>query len=531
MIKRLYNFENNFTLGKAALIIGFLTLLSRLVGFFRQFLLASNFGLGDTLDVYLTAFRIPDTIFNLLILGTLSAAFIPVFSDYLHKNKDHAFKIASSVINLAFLAVTAISILAFILARPLTEWITPGFSGAKLDLTVDLTRIMLVSPIIFTISNAFSSILSSFKKFIAVNVAGILYNIGIIFGLIYLYPKFGPAGLAFGVVLGAILHALIQIPELIRTGFRWKFILDLKDAGVKKIIKLFLPRIFGLDISVISLLVATFVGSLLAPGSIAAYNLANDLQAVPLGIFAFSTAIALFPVLSENFSKKEEFKFLQNLEKAIIQILIFIIPISLWILIFRAQIVRLIYGHGQIGWEQTIILFNALGVFCIALFSQSLTPLFARTFYSRQDTKTPVIIGIISMIINAFASYYLALSYGVIGMVGGFVIASFINVVLLFSILHMQLRKNNPLEHMQMFDRQLLLELSKIVCAAIIAGLISYAYLYIIEPYLNTRTTLGLFLQVSIAGSAGLVGYVIILYLTNNLFARQVLTKLKIINR
>ncbi len=528
MIQRIRNFENNFTIGKAALLIGILTLASRLLGFFRQFLFASKFGLSDTLDVYVTAFRIPDTIFSLLILGTLSVAFIPVFSELYMQDKEKAMKLASTVLNTALLFMLFVSIGLFIFMEPLTRLLVPGFAEDKLQQTVNLTRVILLSPIIFTISNVFSSVLTSFKRFFAVNIAAIFYNVGIIFGLLVLYPRMGLTGLGIGVLLGAALHALIQIPELLRTGFRWQPILDLRDAGFRKMARLFLPRIFGLDITAISLLIAAYVGSLLAEGSISAYNLANDLQALPIGLFALSTAAALFPILSQNFAQKDEDRFIHNLQKAILQILVFIIPVSIWMLIFRAQVVRLVYGHGEIGWEQTILLFNTLGVFTIALFSQSLTPLFARAFYARQNTKTPVIIGLFAMAINAVASYTLAQHFGVIGIVGGFVIASFTNVVLLFGALRVNMAKTAPHDLLHAFDTTLIKEVSKIALASLVAGVISYGYLYLIEPFVNTQLTVGIFVQVAFAGLAGLLGYIVLLYWMNNEFAHNILEKLKI---
>jgi putative peptidoglycan lipid II flippase len=528
MISKLKNFENNFTVGKAALLIGSLTLASRLIGFFRQYLFASSLGLSDTLDIYVTAFRIPDTIFNLLILGTLSVAFIPVFSGYYMKDKERAMRIANTVLNGALVAMFFICVLLFIFAHPLTKLLVPGFSPEKLAQTATLTRFMLLSPIIFTASNVFSSILSSFKRFFAVNIAAIFYNFGIIAGLLLFYPSMGLRGLGLGVVLGALLHAAIQFPQLYKLGFRWRLVFDYKDSGVKKIMHLFLPRIFGLDISVISLLVASYVGSLLAEGSIAAYQLASDLQAVPIGIFALSTSIALFPILSENFANKDEPRFMQNLEKAVIQILILIIPTTVWMLLFRAQIVRVIYGHGEIGWEQTIILFNTLGVFTLALFSQSLTPLLARAFYARHNTRTPVILGLFSMGINAVSSYFLAQSFGVTGIVAGFAIASFCNCALLFLTLRYSLYKETSVETIHHFDIYLLKNILKIVTAALIAGAVSYAYLYLIEPLVNTRTTLGIFTQVSLAGLAGLASYLLMLYWMRNQFILDFIDKVSI---
>jgi putative peptidoglycan lipid II flippase len=526
MLKRIRGIENNFSLGKAAAFIGILSLLSRLLGFYRQYLFASSFGLSDTLDIYIAAFRIPDTIFNLLILGTLSAAFIPVFSQYYLKNKQQAFEIANSILNFSFLVMLVICGVAFIFASPLTHLLVPGFDPDKLQQTVFLTRILLVSPIIFTISNIFSSILLSFKRFIAVNIAALFYNAGIIFGLIFLYPNWGMAGLGIGVIIGALLHALIQLPELIHQGWRFSFILKLKSDGVKKILTLFIPRIFGLDISFVSLLIASFIGSYLAEGSIAAYTLANDLQALPIGIFAISTATALFPLLSENFAKNDHESFIKNLERGMLQVLIFIIPISIWMLLFRAQIVRIIYGHGKIDWNQTILLFNTFGVFTIALFSQALAPLLARAFYARQNTKIPLIIGLCSFVINAVSSYIFSLYFGVVGMVIGFCLASFCNTVLLFIFLRLDLSKQVPQNLIHDFDSNILKQSLKIIFAAGIAGLVSYSYLYLVAPFLNTKTVIGLITQIGLSGLAGLVVYLILLYLLKNPMVKSLINKI-----
>ena len=264
MMRLLKSAENNFSVSKAALIVGFFSLLSRLVGLIRDRLFASQFGAGDTLDIYYAAFRIPDFIFNLLILGTLSVAFIPVFTELLTRDEEKAYKVANSILNFSFLAMAVICAGLMLAAEPITKLLVPGFTGQKFLDTVILTRIFLVSPIIFTISNIFSSILNSQKKFIIANVAPIMYNVGIIFGLLVLYPRFGLKGLGFGVVIGALLHLLVQIPEAIHFGYRWQPIVDLRDGHFKKILKLFLPRILGVDNSQISLLIGSVVGSVLA---------------------------------------------------------------------------------------------------------------------------------------------------------------------------------------------------------------------------------------------------------------------------
>jgi putative peptidoglycan lipid II flippase len=510
MIKKLKKLEDTFHIGQATLIIASFTLLSRLTGFLRDILLARQLGLSTESDIYFTAFRIPDLVYNLLILGTLSVAFIPVFSEYYLKNKPRAFAIASSIMNLSGVGMIIICGAIFVFAKPLTELIAPGFNPVDTARTVMITRIMLLSPIIFTISNVLSSMLISLKKFLIVNIAPLLYNLGIIIGIIFLYPRFGLSGLAYGVILGALLHMAIQIPEVMRYGFRWKPQWEYQDAGVKKIGTLFLPRIFGLDNSYVNLIIVSIIGSTLITGSITAFNYANNIAAVALGIFALSSAIAVFPVLSEFFAGKNNKGFIRTLQHTIIRVLYFMVPITILLLLLRAHIVRLLLGYGRCDWNCTIVTFNTLGVLALGLVAQSLIPLFARAFYARQNTKTPVIISLIGMVINASLSFLLSHGLGVVGIALGFVIATTVQCILLFVALHRDISEQiGSAKHtLHVFDATIVVQTFKILLSSMLLGLVTYVALYLVDPILNTRTVVGIFLQASIATLAGVTSYV-----------------------
>jgi putative peptidoglycan lipid II flippase len=510
MINRLKQLESTFHIGQATIIIASFTLLSRLTGFGRDILLASRLGLSANSDIYFTAFRIPDTIYNLLILGTLSVALIPVFSQYYLKDRPRAYNIASTVLNISSLTMFAICAIIFVFALPLTKLIAPGFSAEQISETAAVTRIMMLSPIIFTISNVFSSVLISMKKFIIVNIAPLLYNVGIIFGILFLYPRYGIAGLAYGVIFGAILHVGIQIPEALRHGFRWRPVMNLADPGVQKIGALFLPRIVGLDSSYVNLIVVSIIGSTLITGSITAFNYANNIQAVALGIFALSSAVAIFPVLSEYFAQDDVKGFVRTLQRTIIRVLYFIIPITILILLLRAHVVRLLLGYGNCDWNCTITTFNTLGVLALGLVAQSLIPLFARSFYARQNTKTPVIISLVSMAISGVGSYYLAQGLGIVGVALGFVIASTVQCILLFVYLHRALESNDTEteQTLRVFDSTIVTQTLKILLASVILGAVSYGVLYLVDPILNTHTIFGIFAQSALSTGLGGVAYV-----------------------
>ncbi|MCL5008831.1 MAG: murein biosynthesis integral membrane protein MurJ [Patescibacteria group bacterium] len=501
----LKNLETNFNSSKAALIVGFLTLASRLVGLLRDRLFASKFGAGDILDAYYAAFRIPDLIFNLLVLGTLSVAFIPVFTSLLIKDKQRAIKNANTVLNFSAGIMTLFCLLLLLLSKPLTHLLVPGFTGQKLQNTLLLTRIFLLSPIIFTISNVFSSVLNASKRFFIVGFAPVLYNLGIIFGLLVLYPKLGIMGLGLGVILGAVLHALCQIPEVLSLGFSWQPVLDIKDEAVRKIGRLFLPRIIGVDNSQVSLLIGSVVGSVLASGSIAVFTLANNLQAVPVGIFAISSAVAIFPVLSEEYARQEHEKFLNSLRETIVQISFYIIPISILLLLLRAHAVRLAFGAGKFNWDDTRATFQVLGIFSISLFTQALSPLFSRAFYARHNTKIPVVINLGAMALNAFLAYYLGLRMGISGVAWGFTLSSILNAIALFVVLHYSLSESVDNSHaLRLFDQQLVDSLLKILAASLAMGLVTYAWLYALAPWLDTHTGLGLLVQSGVSAFFGL---------------------------
>jgi putative peptidoglycan lipid II flippase len=501
----------------ATIIVASFGLLSRASGFIRELLLAKSFGIGSELDIYYTAFRIPDIIYNLLILGTLGAAFIPVFVASYNKNIDAANQLAADVLTTATVIMAAITGIAILAARPLTTWLVPGFSGAQLETTITLTRILLLSPILFTISSVITSYMQSLNRFVMGSLAPILYNLGIIGGLLWLYPHFGLRGLAYGVIIGAGLHVLVQVPSAWKAGLRASIMVNLTSPELRKIGKLFLPRIIGLDISYVSLLIASFVGSLLPVGSIAAFNLANNIQTLPLGVFAVSIATTMFPGLASSYGDGDDSRFLELLKVNLIRVWFWIIPATVGMLLLRAHIVRLAYGYGKFDWAGTIMTFTVLGVLTLGLLSQATSTVLARAFYARQNTITPVIIGLITIGINAVGSYALARALGVTGIAAGFVIASWCNMILLMSSLRHALLKpitntgaSNLLQYLHSFDAGLISATTKIVIASTGLGLATYSALYAASTVVNTHTIAGIATQTVIATTAGAVTYFLI---------------------
>lgn len=429
--------DNKSTIMTGAALIAVFSLVSRILGMYRDRIFSSMFGAGAALDAYYSAFRIPDTIFNLIVVGALSSAFIPVFTEYLVKySKKEAFKLSNNLLTLLMMGLIGISVIIFFLSPYIIPFIAPGLSDEGKALSSNLTQIMLLTPIFFGISNIFSGILNSLKKFFFYSLAPVTYNIGIIAGTLILAPKYGVYGIAIGVVLGSFLHMLIQLPSVLKLGYRLKLLFDFTHEGVKRVLVLMGPRTLGLAVYQINLFVSTAIATTLAVGSVAIYNFANNLQSLPYSLFGISISTAAFPVLAAAASKGDANSFISNVSKTLRQILFFIIPVSILMLLLRAQIVRIVLGSGKFDWEDTILTASALGYFVLSLFAQSLVPLFAKAFYSIQNTIVPVTVSIISMVINIILALVLAPEMGVAGIALAFSVASLLNMFLLLVILH-----------------------------------------------------------------------------------------------
>lgn len=506
---------------KATIIIGLFSLLAKISGLARDAILAHEFGTSTIIDAYAAAFRIPDFIFNLLILGTVSVAFIPIFSEVLSKDKEHAYRFASGILNVTLLAMAALSLLALLFIDPLLRLIAPGFGAETLQLTKSFTVMLLLSPIFHALSSVVSSILNAYRKFALMAAAPLLYNLGIIAGIVFFYPAFGAKGIAAGVILGAFLHLLIQVPQLFSLKFKYSLTIHL-DKHFFDFWKLYWPRIFSMGTGQVTLLVATFFGSFLAPGSLSAFYYANNLQAVFLSIFAISAALAVFPTLSDLYNRRDDPGFKDVLAKTAIQVLFFMVPISVLMLVERAQIVRLIYGAGQgtnFDFEATRLVSLTLGLFVISLFAQGLTPLFMRAFYARHNSITPVLIGLVAVIVNVAATYFLVQRWGVPGMALAFSLSTILQLLMLVAELHRRIG--------HIHDNYLIVSSLKIGISSVIAGLLAYVGLYAIAPVVDMATYLGILIQAVGAGIIGSLTYLVMGWIMNLTEAKHLLTLFK----
>lgn len=484
-------------------------MVSRFLGIFRDRILAGEFGAGDVLDTYYAAFRVPDFVFNLLVLGALSAGFIPIFTCLIKDIKcrfsfglfrtpnQEAWALANNILNILGLTLLVLSGLGIIFAPNLIELIAPGFGSEKQALTAVLTRIMFLAPVFLGISSVLGGILQSFKRFFVYSLSPILYNIGIIIGALYFVPVWGVKGLAWGVVLGAFLHMIIQIPLAVKLGFRWSPEFNFRNGNVIKIGRMMVPRTLSLAISQINLLVITVIASTLAAGSIAVFNFANNLQSFPVGIFGIAFAVAAFPALAAAAKDKKDL--IKNFSSTIRNILFFIIPSTVLLLTLRAQIIRVILGTGRFDWEDTILTINTLGFFTISLFAQAIIPLLVRMFYARQNSQTPFFIGLAVAALNVFLSLWLAGRLGIAGLALAFSIASIINFILLWLVLRLEVG--------YMDEIKILISTVKFSVAAIACGLAVQGIKLVVWPFVDMSKLWGVLTQGLTAGLAGVFVY------------------------
>lgn len=509
MIRKIFKQKIN-SITVAAGLVAASSLISRLLGILRDRILASNFGAGEQLDIYYAAFRIPDLLFNLIVLGALSAGFIPIFSGLIKdinkpddESNNPAWSLAANVINLLSLFLVAFSVLGIFFAPWLAKLIAPGFSIEAQTNMVLLTRVMFLSPLFLGVSGVLGGILQSFRRFLVYSLAPIFYNLGIIIGAIWFFKWFGLIGLAYGVVLGAFLHMLIQIPAVFSLGFRHSFKINLHDGATRRIGKMMIPRTMSLAVTQVDLLVTTIIASGLATGSLAVFNWANNLQSFPVGIFGISFAIAAFPALSQYAYDKEKLE--ASFSATIRQILFFVIPVTVLLITLRAQIIRVILGAGAFTWQDTILTMNALAFFSISLFAQASAPLIVRVFYARHDSKTPFYIGISTVSLNVILSILLSKKMGVTGLALSYSISSILNFLLLWTWLHFKVGSLDI--------SNIIKSATKFSLAAIGAGLAVQLMKVAVSPIIDMTRFSGVLIQLAASGIAGVMAYLLLCYL------------------
>lgn len=557
MIKRALRNGSNFLTRRqtnilsAAAVIMIMIAASRVLGLVRNRVLA-HFFTPEILSVYFAAFRLPEVVFEVLVFGTLSSAFIPTFTSYCSKNqRSEAWYIASVSLNFALLFFLILAVPIFMFARQFYQILAPGFNTFQLDLVARLTRVLLLVQGFFLLSYFLTGVLESLQRFLIPAIAPLFYNLGIIFGALFLSNKFGIMAPVIGAVIGSFFHFFIQLPLSVRLGFRPKISLNYSHPGVREIARLAAPRIFELSFLEVGKSAELFLASLISAGAYTYYTFANSLQLLPVGLFGISLAKASLPSLSYRSAKGDYEHFQATFFSLFKEIAFFVIPCSVFLAVLRIPIIRLVFGAARFTWESTIQTGLTLSAFCLGLSAQSLNYLLTRAFWALHDTKTPVKISVICIVIDIFLGvvFIMLLHFSVWSLALAFSMATIIQAGALFIILWRKLGK---------FDiSQLTAPMVKIISASLVAGGLMFFLLKVLDRsvwdkrlsflryvglvmptnfdrlVIDTRYTINVLILTGLVGLIGVVSYLLIVWILGvkemALFARF-LSKIKGLN-
>ena len=509
----------------AASVIMTAVLISRVLGLLRDRMLAARFT-PEELGIYYAAFRLPNMIFELLVMGALATAFIPVFTTYLSaKGREEAFTMASSVINIGLGIFLIMSLPIIFFTNQVSYFLAPGFTDEQITLMASFTRIMILAQVFpLIIGNFFTGILQSYRNFILPALAPVIYNVGIIIAIIFLTPAIGLYAPVIGVVIGAFLFALIQIPAVAHLGYRHKWSWDINHPGAVSVGKLMLPRTLGLAVSQIDTTIDLILSTLLGAASVTVFNFALHLQQVPIGLFGASLAQATLPSLASSYAEKKYEEYKKIFLTSFHQILFLVVPLSAVLIVLRIPMVRLVFGASSLfDWNSTVVTGQTLAYFSISLFAQALVHLLARGFYAMHDSKTPVAIGAICVIVNTILSllFILYFHFEVWSLGLSASVASILNAILLLYFLDKKIG---------FFNRyQLFFPAVKIFLSGAVSGIALYIPIKLLDQLVfDTTKTINLLM---LTGISTLVGFSVYLFLAWFLDVPQVAVLTKIFSR
>lgn len=560
--------SKSHSLKTGAIVIAVFSIISKCLGLFRYSLIAAYFGTGPIADSYIAAFRIPDFIYNAVVFGALSVAFIPVFLDLYEKRKRREdqphdlsvepteegfasvnvdfqsqlsalfsaplkifrdpkrelkhnelhFELTNSLLTILTLAVIVVGGIAWIFAPRLVPLLVPGFDAERLALTISLTRVILLSPLIFCVSTIIGSVLQAFQRFTFFALAPVFYNLGIIFGILVLYPILGPTGLAWGVVFGALLHLLVQIPGVWGLGFRFRFTFGSRRAGVFRVLKAMIPRALALSGAQVNQLANTFLASALPIGSVVVFYNAYDLQTLPVSFIAVSLAIASFPILGGLFTQEKYDAFRRVFTTSLKHVLRIMVPLTIFLILLRAQAVRLTLGYGLYNWSDTVRTLEVFAILTASLVPQSIIPLFARAFYAREKGAAPVSASLLAIGINVALAFLLTPHHGLIGLALAFSVSSYLHAGMLALVSEREMGG-------VLFTRSFWVSFVRFCVAAVFSGMMLYTVLHIAAALIGTDRVWSLSLQTLLAFGIGSGSYVLLLWVFGDEAVNALVTK------
>jgi putative peptidoglycan lipid II flippase len=383
-------------------IVGGAFIVSRVLGLLREAVIAGQFGTSGQYDAYVAAFGVPDTLFLLIIGGAVGSAFIPVFTGLERTGKPaQAWHLASTLINASVVLLSLSGIIMGLAAPALVAWIiAPGLPPERQALVVDLTRILLLSPLFMGLGGWAQGILNARQRFALSALAPVFYNLAIIAGALFLVPLWGIYGLAWGVVIGAMLHFAVQVPGLVRVGMRYSLRLNVRDEGAGEVGRLILPRILGQAAFQANIIAVRAIGSFLSTGRISALNYSYQLMMLPHGVFALSLATVTFPTMAAQYAEGNLDGMRGTLARAVKVLLFLTLPSAVGLFMLREEIVIMLFQLGAFQQRDTQLVASALGYFSLGLVAYAVVEVLTRGFYALHDTATPVAVSVATVLFN-----------------------------------------------------------------------------------------------------------------------------------
>lgn len=486
------------SLARAGLVVTLAFLASRMLGWLRVIVLGNLFGATAQLDAYYAAFRIPDLVFQLVAAGAIASALVPVLAGLTAQGeRARAWRVASTVLNL-MLGVLLLAALALaILAPQVVPILVPGFDEETTQQTIELTRLMLISPAFLAAGAILSAILNSEDRFGAAAMAPVMYNLGIIVCALLLAPWLGVTAAALGVVVGSVAHVLVQVPAL-RGHFRYSARADIGDEAARQAFWLMLPRALGMGANQITFLVNTALASTLAVGAVVAYNVAFNVLQIPLGVIGLPLGIVLLPMLSRLLATGEEDAFGSTVVNALRLLLWAMLLVSAVGIVAREQVTELLFGW---GFDEAALKATAmtLGVFLLGLPAHAMNVILARAFYSGKDTLTPVSVAVASVGVNVVVSLLSVETLGLAGLALGIVVGAWFEAVTLTALLA---RRHAAVSALPVISAG-----SLSLVGAIAAGLAAALVLGLLPVPEALGRVIGLTLDLALASIAGLAVY------------------------
>lgn len=513
--KKLF-FSEQSTILSAAAIIAAMTIASQILGLIRQRIVL-HFFVPDQASLFFAALRLPELLFEVLVYGMFSSAFIPVFTKAFRKDEREAWQTAGKVASIGLLLFFAFSIVFGIFAEQIYSVVAPGFNHAQIVEIAKLARILFFAQAIFIASYVLTSVLESLRRFLIPALAPIFYNLGLIVGTLVLAPKIGLMAPTWGVVIGALIHLLIQIPFAWKLGFR--FTLNVKpNDEVKSIAKLAAPRLADLSFQQLVDMTVLYFSSLISTAAYTYFTLANSLQLAPVRLFGTSLAKAALPTLTREADDPGQFK--KTLLKTLYQMFFFILPVSTVFIILRIPTIRIFFGTSIFDWNSTVETGMVLSAFAVGIPFQAAVALLARGFYALHDTKTPVMVSIVGDALVIISDFLLIKGLGLPtwALGAGFSLGALIEVIVMAAILN---------KRMHVFSKiGSIVPLLKSITASVSSGLVMFFLLKFFDRWtwvtrlqkpipfesfvLDTSYTVNLIALTVFVGVLGLATYILV---------------------